>query len=87
MRIHRIASGSHGVAQGIQAGMWRRAFAEQGVTLHQADCLVAAAAEGIEATPATVEPNHRGAPGTALAPTQKMRLPCASMWSQRCAFR
>ena len=42
-----------GVAQGIQAGMWRRTFAEQGVTLHQADCLIAAAAEAIGAAVAT----------------------------------
>ena len=42
-----------GVAQAIQAGNWRREFAEDGVTLHQADCLIAAAAEGIGATIAT----------------------------------
>lgn len=42
-----------GVAQGMQAGMWRRTFAEYGVTLHQADCLIAAAAEGIGASLAT----------------------------------
>ena len=42
-----------GVAQGIQAGIWRRTFAEQGMTLHQADCLIAAAAEGIGASLAT----------------------------------
>lgn len=42
-----------GVAEGRRAGIWRRAFAEQGVTLHQADCLIAAAAEGIGATLAT----------------------------------
>ena len=42
-----------GVAQGMQAGIWRRTYAEQGVTLHQTDCLIAAAAEGIGATLAT----------------------------------
>ena len=42
-----------GVAQAIKAGTWRRDFAEGGVTLHQADCLIAAAAEGIGATIAT----------------------------------
>ena len=42
-----------GVAQAIQAGNWRREFAEDGVTLHQADCLIAAAAGGIGATIAT----------------------------------
>jgi predicted nucleic acid-binding protein len=33
-----------GVAEGMKAGTWRREFAERGVTLHQADCLIAAAA-------------------------------------------
>ena len=42
-----------GVAEGELAGTWRRLYAEQGVTLHQADCLIAAAAHGIEATLAT----------------------------------
>jgi len=42
-----------GVAEGVLAGTWRRRFAEQGVTLHQADCLIAAAAVGIEASLAT----------------------------------
>jgi predicted nucleic acid-binding protein len=42
-----------GVAEGIRAGAWRRQFAEQGVTLHQADCLIAAAAIGIGASLAT----------------------------------
>ena len=42
-----------GVAEGTRAGVWRRTFAEQGVTLHQADCLIAAAAEGIGAALAT----------------------------------
>ena len=42
-----------GVAEGMQAGIWRRTFAERGVTLHQADCLIAAAAEGIGASLAT----------------------------------
>jgi predicted nucleic acid-binding protein len=42
-----------GVPEGEQAGTWRRVFAEQGVTLHQADCLIAAAAHGIDASLAT----------------------------------
>ena len=42
-----------GAAEGIRAGNWRRAFARQGVTLHQADCLIAAAAVGIGASLAT----------------------------------
>ena len=42
-----------GVAEGIRAGVWRREFADQGVTIHQADCLIAAAAVGIGASLAT----------------------------------
>jgi len=42
-----------GIAEGIRAGTWRREFAEDGVTLHQADCLIAAAAVGIGAPLAT----------------------------------
>jgi len=42
-----------GIAEGIRAGAWRRDFAERGVTLHQADCLIAAAAVGIGAHLAT----------------------------------
>lgn len=42
-----------GSSEGMRAGRWRRLFALQGVTLHQADCLVAAAAAGIGAALAT----------------------------------
>lgn len=42
-----------GVREGRRVGQWRREFAEEGVTLHQADCLIAAAALGIRATLAT----------------------------------
>lgn len=42
-----------GTAEGVRAGAWRREFAERGVTLHQADCLIAAAAVGIGAVLAT----------------------------------
>lgn len=42
-----------GVAEGVLAGTWRRRHAERGVTLHQADCLIAAAAAGIGASLAT----------------------------------
>jgi predicted nucleic acid-binding protein len=41
------------LAEGVQAGTWRREFAERGVTLHQADCLIAAAAAGVGASLAT----------------------------------
>jgi predicted nucleic acid-binding protein len=42
-----------GAAEGIRAGTWRREFADRGVTLHQADCLIAAAAFGVDAYIAT----------------------------------
>lgn len=42
-----------GVSEGIRAGAWRQAFARQGITLHQADCLIAAAAAGVNAALAT----------------------------------
>lgn len=40
------------------AGRWRRDFARRGVTLGQADCLIAAAAIGIGARLATGNPKH-----------------------------
>ena len=42
-----------GVSEGMRAGAWRQAFALQGVTLHQSDCLIAAAAAGVNAGLAT----------------------------------
>lgn len=45
-----------GVAEGERAGEWRRSFARRGLTLHQADCLIAAAAVGIGATLVTGDP-------------------------------
>jgi predicted nucleic acid-binding protein len=42
-----------GAAEGIRAGTWRREFADRGVTLQQADCLIGAAAVGIGAALAT----------------------------------
>ena len=42
-----------GVAEGVRAGGWRREFADRGTTLHQADCLIAAAAVGVGAGLAT----------------------------------
>ena len=45
-----------GREQGELAGEWRRAFAARGVTLAQADCLVAAAAVGVGARLATGNP-------------------------------
>lgn len=45
-----------GAREGVRAGGWRRVFARAGVTLSQADCLIAAAALGIEARLATGNP-------------------------------
>lgn len=42
-----------GAAEGMRAGTWRREFAARGMTLQQADCLIAAAAVGISARLAT----------------------------------
>lgn len=42
--------------EGRLAGAWRRDHAAEGITLHQADCLVAAAAVGIGARLATGNP-------------------------------
>lgn len=55
-----------GVAQAVQAGIWRRTFAEHGVTLHQADCLIAAAANGIGASLATANVDEYPMPEVAL---------------------
>jgi predicted nucleic acid-binding protein len=45
-----------GIAEGELAGTWRRSLANQGVTVHQADCLIAAAAIGVGAALATGNP-------------------------------
>lgn len=42
-----------GASEGQRAGLWRREAASHGITLHQADCLIAAAAVGIGAALAT----------------------------------
>ncbi len=39
-----------GMAEGVRARTWRRAFARQGVTLHQVDCLIAATLTGSPST-------------------------------------
>lgn len=44
--------------EGRRAGEWRREHAGRGVTLHQADCLIAAAAVTAGATLATGNPAH-----------------------------
>jgi predicted nucleic acid-binding protein len=47
-----------GRREGERAGTWRREFSAAGVTLSQADCLVAAAALGVGATLATGNSRH-----------------------------
>ena len=47
-----------GRAEGELAGRWRRDFARDGLTLSQADCLIAAAAVGVGARLATGNPRH-----------------------------
>lgn len=48
------------------AGRWRREFAIRGVTLSQADCLIAATTLGAGATLATGNPKDFPMPGLAL---------------------
>ncbi len=55
-----------GREQGELAGEWRRSFAARGVTLAQADCLVAAAAVGVGATLATGNPTDFPMEGLAV---------------------
>lgn len=52
-----------GAAEGERAGRWRRDLAAVGVTLHQADCLIGAAAVGIGARLATGNPGDFPMPG------------------------
>jgi predicted nucleic acid-binding protein len=47
-----------GRQEGLRAGRWRREHARNGVTLSQADCMIAAAAIGIGARLATGNPKH-----------------------------
>ena len=54
--LHALRLAPLGVTEGQQAGRWRRDYAAQGTTLHQADCLIAAAALGVGATLATGNP-------------------------------
>jgi predicted nucleic acid-binding protein len=53
MRLARLD-----LTEGERAGRWRREYAAQGVTLSQADCLIAAAAVGVGARLATGNPKH-----------------------------
>jgi hypothetical protein len=60
--VERFLSGLQlaplGRVEGERAGRWRRDYARQGVTLQQADCLIAAAAVGVDAQLATGNPKH-----------------------------
>jgi predicted nucleic acid-binding protein len=53
MRVARLD-----LAAGERAGRWRREHAGRGITLSQADCLIAAAAIGVGARLATGNPKH-----------------------------
>lgn len=46
-----------GVSEGVRAGQWRRDLAQRGISVHQADCLIAAAAVGVGAVLATANVN------------------------------
>ncbi len=47
-----------GREEGLHAGRWRKEHAQRGITLSQADCLIAAAALGVGARLATGNPKH-----------------------------
>ena len=55
-----------GRPEGERAGRWRREYAQRGVTLSQADCLIAAAAIGVDARLATGNPKHFPMPELAV---------------------
>ncbi len=60
--VVRFLEGLHlaplGHAEGERAGRWRRDYAREGITLSQADCLIAAAAVSVGARLATGNPKH-----------------------------
>jgi predicted nucleic acid-binding protein len=60
--VARFLGGLHlaplGRTEGERAGRWRRDFARKGVTLSQGDCLIAAAAVGVDARLITGNPKH-----------------------------
>ena len=57
-RVDALRLADLGVAEGQLAGRWRREAAARGITLSQADCLIAAAAVGVGAQLATGNPKH-----------------------------
>jgi predicted nucleic acid-binding protein len=56
--LHAMRLAPLGSSEGELAGTWRRDFARRGVTLSQADCLIAAAAMAVGARLATANPRH-----------------------------
>jgi len=56
--FHGLRIAPLGHREGERAGRWRREFAAGGITLSQADCLIAAAAMGVEGRLATGNPDH-----------------------------
>jgi predicted nucleic acid-binding protein len=60
--VLRFLRGLHlaplGRVEGERAGRWRRDFASRGITLSQADCLIAAGAMAVGARLATGNPKH-----------------------------
>lgn len=66
----RFLEGLHlaplGRREGERAGRWRRDYARRGITLGQGNCLIAAAAVGIDARLATGNPEHFPMPELAV---------------------
>lgn len=58
MLVEGLRMAPLGKREGERAGEWRKGYAAKGVTLSQADCLIAAAAAGVGATLATGNPKH-----------------------------
>ncbi len=56
-----------GIVEGGLAGTWRRQFGQRGITLSQADCLIAASAVGVHAVLATGNPKHFAMDGVTVA--------------------
>ena len=61
--LHGLRIAPLGAAEGELAARWRREHAAEGVTLGQADCLIAAAAVGVGARLATGNPKDFPMPG------------------------
>lgn len=55
-----------GRVEGERAGRWRRDYARKGLTLRQADCLIAAAAVSVDARLATGNPKQFPMPELAV---------------------